>query len=178
MRIKFKAFYFIQFLSNGILGPYLALYLNCKGFTGAQIGVLLGMVPILTVLLQPVWSYVSDALNKRRILLIIACVGVSISMAGLGLTESFVATFLLSILFSIFITPIMPISTAIVLDYLDEVGKARGIWSDPGMGINGLCHFKSAAGESIPGQDAESLPMDPGCDIYFISRIKSHPAGV
>jgi len=77
MNFKLKAFYFIQFLSFGILGPYLALYLTQKGFTGTQVGLLLGMVPLLTVLIQPVWSALSDILHKRRPLLIIACLGVS-----------------------------------------------------------------------------------------------------
>jgi PPP family 3-phenylpropionic acid transporter len=80
-------------------------------------------VPILTVLLQPVWGTLSDVFKKRRLLLIVACLGVSISMVGLGLSRSFIEAFLLSFLFSIFTTPIMPISAAIVLDHLEETGK-------------------------------------------------------
>jgi len=143
VKIKFKVFYFIEFLSFGILGPYLALYLTRKGFTGAQIGLLLGMVPILTVLLQPVWSTLSDVLHKRRLILIIACIGVSVSMVGLGLADSFIETFLMSFLFSIFTTPIMSISTAIVLDYLDEAGKPEEfglirVWGSIAYAISSL----------------------------------------
>jgi len=123
MRLKFKALYFMIFLSYGILGPFLALYLTQKGCTGTQMGALLGMVPILTVLFQPVWSTLSDVFKKRRLLLIIACSGVSVSMVGLALSESFIEIFLLAFLFSIFNTPIMSISTAIVLDYLEDTGK-------------------------------------------------------
>ncbi len=120
MKTKFKAFYFVEFFSFGILGPYLALYLSQKGFTGAQIGLILGIVPLLTVLFQPIWSYLSDVLNKKRLLLTIACVGVSLSMVGLALSASFISAFLLSFLFAIFTTPITSISTAIVLEYLEE----------------------------------------------------------
>ena len=123
MRLKFKALYFMIFLSYGILGPFLALYLTQKGCTGTQMGALLGMVPILTVLFQPVWSTLSDVFKKRRLLLIIACSGVSVSMVGLALSESFIEIFLLAFLFSIFNTPIMSISTAVVLDYLEDTGK-------------------------------------------------------
>jgi len=101
------------------------------------------MVPILTVLLQPVWSTLSDVLHKRRLLLIIACIGVSVSMVGLGLADSFIETLLLSFLFSIFTTPIMSISTAIVLDYLDEVGKPEEfglirVWGSIAYAISSL----------------------------------------
>ncbi len=123
MNFKLKAFYFIQFLSFGILGPYLALYLTQKGFTGTQVGLLLGMVPLLTVLIQPVWSALSDILHKRRPLLIIACLGVSGTIIGLGLTTSFISAILLSFLFAIFTAPITSIGTAIVLEYLNKIGK-------------------------------------------------------
>lgn len=143
MRIKFKAFYFIQFLSYGILGPYLSLYLSEKGFTGTQIGLMLGVMSILSVVLQPVWSYLSDVFSKRRPLLIVACVGVSISMLGFGFVETFLEAFLLSLLYSVFIAPTTTISTAIVLDYLEEVGKPEEfslfrVWGSIAYAISSL----------------------------------------
>jgi MFS transporter, PPP family, 3-phenylpropionic acid transporter len=123
MNFKLKAFYFIEFLSFGILGPYLLLYLTQKGFTGTQVGLLLGTVPILTVFLQPIWSTLSDILHKRRLLLTIACLGVSVSMIGLGQADSFIKAFLLSFMFAVFIAPITSISTAIALEYLNDKGK-------------------------------------------------------
>lgn len=143
MRFKFNAFYFILFLSFGIIGPYRALYFTQKGFSGTQIGVLIGIVPILSILFQPVWSALSDLFHTRRLLLVIGCLGVSASMIGIGLVDTFRANFLLFTLFSIFITPIGPIGTALVLDYLDEIEKPDSlslirVWGSIGFGLSSL----------------------------------------
>lgn len=143
MRKKFNAFYFILFLSFGIIGPYRALYFTEKGFSGTQIGVLIGIVPILSILLQPVWSALSDVFHTRRLLLVIGCLGVSASMVGVGLAASFISNFFFFMLFSIFITPIGPIGTAFVLDYLDEIEKPDTlslirVWGTIGFGTSSL----------------------------------------
>jgi PPP family 3-phenylpropionic acid transporter len=143
MRIKFNTFYFILFFSFGIIGPYRALYFSQKGFSGTQIGVLIGIVPILSILFQPVWSALSDLFHTRRLLLVIGCLGVSASMMGIGLVDSFKANFLFFTVFSIFITPIGPIGTALVLDYLDEIEKPDSlslirVWGSIGFGASSL----------------------------------------
>ena len=143
MKNKFKAFYFILFLSFGIIGPYRALYLSQKGFSGTQIGLLIGIVPILSIVFQPIWGALSDLLHTRRMILIIGCLGVSLSMVGVGLGTSFTVNFLYFTLFSIFITPIGPIATAFVLDYLDEIEKPDGLsmirlWGSIGFSVSSL----------------------------------------
>jgi PPP family 3-phenylpropionic acid transporter len=140
---KFKAFYFILFLSFGIIGPYRALYLSQKGFSGTQIGLLIGIVPILSIVFQPIWGALSDLLHTRRMILIIGCLGVSLSMVGVGLGTTFTANFIYFTLFSIFITPIGPIATAFVLDYLDEIEKPDGLsmirlWGSIGFSVSSL----------------------------------------
>lgn len=143
MRKKFNAFYFILFLSFGIIGPYRALYFTQKGFSGTQIGILIGVVPILSILLQPVWSALSDVFHTRRLLLVIGCLGVSAAMVGVGLAASFISNFFFFMLFSIFMTPIGPIGTAFVLDYLDEIEKPDTlslirVWGTIGFGTSSL----------------------------------------
>jgi len=143
VRNKFKAFYFVLFLSFGIIGPYRALYLSQKGFSGTQIGLLIGIVPLLSIVFQPVWGALSDLLHTRRLLLVISCLGVSASMVGVGLGTSFSANFIFFTIFSIFITPIGPIGTAFVLDYLDEIEKPETlslirVWGSIGFGASSL----------------------------------------
>jgi len=140
---KFKAFYFILFLSFGIIGPYRALYLSQKGFSGTQIGLLIGIVPILSIVFQPIWSALSDLFQTRRFLLVVGCLGVSASMVGVGLGTSFTANFIFFTVFSIFLTPIGPIVTAFVLDYLDEIEKPESlslirVWGSIGFGVSSL----------------------------------------
>jgi PPP family 3-phenylpropionic acid transporter len=117
--------------------------LSQKGFSGTQIGLLIGIVPILSIVFQPIWGALSDLLHTRRMILIIGCLGVSLSMVGVGLGTSFTVNFLYFTLFSIFITPIGPIATAFVLDYLDEIEKPDGLsmirlWGSIGFSVSSL----------------------------------------
>jgi PPP family 3-phenylpropionic acid transporter len=143
MRLKINAFYFVLYMSFGIIGPYQALYFSEKGFSGAQIGLLIGIIPILSILLQPVWSALSDFFHTRRLLLVIACLGVTASMVGVGLSDTFTANFLFFMMYSIFLTPISPIGTALVLDYLDEIDKPDNlslirVWGSIGFAFSSL----------------------------------------
>lgn len=120
MKFKLKLFFFVQYLSVGIVGPYFALYLYQKDFTGTQIGLLLGSMPVAVMVLQPIWSTLSDILNTRRNLLVISSIAMSVSILGLGASTQFLPTMLWVLLYAGFRAPIQPISTAIVLDYLEE----------------------------------------------------------
>ncbi|MFW5713157.1 MAG: MFS transporter [Brevefilum sp.] len=140
MKFRFKLFFFLQYFSVGVVGPYLVIFLNQKGFSAGQIGLILGALPIAGILFQPVWSFLSDILNKRRLLLLFALVGLILASLGLGLSSSFIAVFLWTILFSAMRAPISPIISAIVLDYLEERGEIDSfsllrMWGSFGFGV-------------------------------------------
>lgn len=143
VKFKFQTFIFLQYFSNGIFGPYLVVYLSQKGFSGAQIGLMLGVMPIASILFQPVWGYLSDVFNQRRILLLIGSLGVALACLGLVYAETFIAAFLCSLLFSIMMAPLIPISTAMLMDHLEELGKPEAfslfrLWGSLGFGISSI----------------------------------------
>jgi len=143
MKNRFKLFFFTQYFSIGMLGPYLALFLKGKGLTGDQIGLLLGALPIGGIVFQPLWSLLSDIFNKRRILLVIGSLGVVLASLGLGFSKTFTAAFLWGILLSAMRAPISNISTALALDYLEEKdeGNTYGflrVWGSLGFAVSSL----------------------------------------
>jgi len=123
MKIKFKLFYFMQFLSAGVFGPYFALYLYQNGFSGGQIGLLLGTMPIVVMLTQPVWSYFSDVLQTRRTILVLSNIAMGLSILSLGYSDTFAGVYVCAIVFAIFRAPIQPIGHALVFDFLEEEQK-------------------------------------------------------
>ncbi|MEA3326016.1 MAG: MFS transporter [Chloroflexota bacterium] len=143
MKFKFKLFIFFQYFSIGILGPYMVMFLSEKDFSGAQIGVLLGVMPIASLVFQPLWGYLSDVINNRRYLLMISSFGVALASLGLVFFDSFVPMLLNGILFSAMIAPISAISTAIILDYLEEMGKKEEfslirLWGSLGFAVSSI----------------------------------------
>ena len=143
MKLRFKLFFFFQFFSNGVFGPFFAVFLSQKGFTGAQIGLMIGLMPIVSLVFQPLWSYLSDVFNQRRVLLLIGSLGVALACFGFTFAETFIFGFLCSFLFSVMIAPIGPISNAILIDYLESVGKPDEfslvrLWGSLGFGISSI----------------------------------------
>ena len=123
MKIKYKLYFFFQYLVMGVIGPYLAVFLYEKGYSGAQIGMLLGVMPITILIFQPVWSYFSDIFNTRKRLLFIGSIGAGLEVLGLGYAPSFWLNFICAVVLAAMQAPLMPISNALVLDYLEETQK-------------------------------------------------------
>ena len=140
MNTRFKIFVFFQFGAFGVYGSYLPLFFYNRNFSGFQVGLLLGTMPIVVLGLQPVWSYLSDRLNARKALLLISCLGMGLAMFGLGLSKSYVAAFIWIVLFAAFSAPIIPIGTAMLLEYLEESDELDNyslfrVWGSVGFAI-------------------------------------------
>jgi PPP family 3-phenylpropionic acid transporter len=123
MKTKYKIYFFFQYLVMGVTGPYLAVFLYEKGYSGAQIGLLLGAMPITILIFQPLWSYLSDVFNTRKRLLFFGSIGAGMAALGLGYAPSFWLAFVCAVLLAAMQAPLMPISNALVLDYLEETQK-------------------------------------------------------
>jgi MFS family permease len=172
IKIKFKAFQFFQFGIMGVWAFYLPVFFSQRGFSGYQIGALLGTMPIVVIGLQPVWSFLSDRLNTRKTILLISCIGMGLTITGVGLASSFTFVMLWFILFSAFWAPINPISAAMLLEFLeetDEVGKYSlfRLWGSLGFGIISLL-----VGSFLLGQYINSLTWLAG-GLYFFLGILS-----
>lgn len=141
--IRFKAFFTLQYLGVGVFGPYMALYLAHKGLSGAQLGIILGTMPLISIIAQPTWSIVSDLFQSRRTLLVISCLSAAIVASFYTLTSSFTGSLLISILYALLHAPIGTLSTALVLDHLekqnrqDEFGYIR-LWGSFGFAVTAL----------------------------------------
>ena len=54
--LRFKLFFALLLAAIGVFYSYLALYLRTAGLSGSKIGVILGMMPLISCLVQPLWG--------------------------------------------------------------------------------------------------------------------------
>ena len=140
---RFKIFFTLQYLGVGIFAPYMALFLNSKGLSGAQLGIILGIMPLVSIIAQPTWSIISDLFQSRRTMLIMSCLSAAVVASFYSLTSSFLGLLLISILYAVLYTPIGVLSTALALDHLekqnrqDEFGYIR-LWGSLGFAVTAL----------------------------------------
>ena len=57
---------FLQFAGVAFTMPFLVLYYQDLGFNGAQIGLLVGLAPLITLVSTPFWTGLADASHRHR----------------------------------------------------------------------------------------------------------------
>ncbi|MCT8137274.1 MFS transporter [Anaerobacillus sp. CMMVII] len=138
----FKSVYFLIFFSFGGLFPLLSVYLRDEvGLTGAEIGTIISIGPIIMIFAQPLWGMFSDYTQKpREILTITMIITGGIALLYLPLS-SYLAFVLVAALVALFQGSIVPISDSITLNYVHQkkgdYGSIR-LWGAAGFAISVL----------------------------------------
>jgi MFS transporter, PPP family, 3-phenylpropionic acid transporter len=134
-----RALYFTYYAAMAAVLPYLALYYESAGLSGAQIGVLTGLMPLVMLIGAPLWAEFADATGRYRLVLWVS-LGSSLVLAlGLSLAGSFLPLAVLIAMFAFSVAPIMPLVDHAVLEALGErtheYGRQR-IWGAYGWGLS------------------------------------------
>jgi PPP family 3-phenylpropionic acid transporter len=111
-------FYFLYFAAMASLLPFFVLFYQRLGFSGAQIGLLTGIPPLITLVASPFWTGVADTRQWHKWIMglgIALAVLVSFSISSF---TSFVFIFSLIILFNIFISPVPSLADSATINML------------------------------------------------------------
>lgn len=114
------SFYFLYFAGVASFGPYRVLYYQSLSFTGAQIGLLAGITPLITLVSLPLLTGLADRTNQHRLILSLALLVVVSGQVIFPYIKTFSLLFGLVILFSIFFSTIMPLSNSATLSMLAD----------------------------------------------------------
>lgn len=136
-------FLFFNFFANGVLNPYLGLFLFQNGLNGKQVALLLGIMPLTKILAQPAWSILCDRFHIHRPVLSFSLFSLALISSMFLNSKGFSTWMVLITLFSVFEAPYAPLGVSISLDYLqsiqkpDEFGNLR-LWGSLGFVIASL----------------------------------------
>lgn len=114
------SFYLLQFAGYATVGPFMVLYYQGLGFTGAQIGLLTGIAPLITFVCSPLWTRLADRTGWHRILMsltMLAGIGV---LVAFPLLSGFGAVIFIAVLLNIFLAPITPFVDNATMHMLGE----------------------------------------------------------
>ena len=70
-----KAAYFFYYAATASLLPFIALYYAQVGLSASQIGLLSGILPLVTLVSAPLWGGFADATRRHHVLLLFAIGG-------------------------------------------------------------------------------------------------------
>ena len=114
------SFYFLFFAAASALIPYLALYYKNIGLSGAEIGILTGLGPLISLISSPVWTGVADARQRHRLVMSLALGGVVLTALLIPMTQRFAILLPLIIVYSIVFAPIVAFADSATMTMLGE----------------------------------------------------------
>ena len=132
----FSSYYFVAFIPWGIVVPYLPLFFQRSGRTDAEIGALLAVSPLLTILSPPIWGAAADRLRNKKLILLILLGVSALVFPCFWFGRSFVMSMAVMCVFAFFFTPSEPLGDAITMENLPRAGGDYGkirLWGSLGF---------------------------------------------
>ncbi|MBK6433511.1 MFS transporter [Candidatus Amarolinea dominans] len=105
--------------------PFLALYYAQNGMSASQIGLLSGLLPLVTLVSAPLWGGLADATQRHRPVLLLAMAGSIVAVAALSQTSGLRWLIPLVILNAFFLAPVIPLVDNTVLTMLGDRRSLR-----------------------------------------------------
>jgi PPP family 3-phenylpropionic acid transporter len=110
----------------GFFFPYYAFFLNENaGLTGTQVGAVLGVIPMMGLIAQPLWGQFADRTGLRGRVVGLLALGTALGYASLSLATGFTGYLAFTCLFAVFFPALMPSCVAASFASLDDPSGTR-----------------------------------------------------
>ncbi|HEY5729280.1 MAG TPA: major facilitator superfamily domain-containing protein 6 [Anaerolineales bacterium] len=120
------SFYFLYFAAFASLLPYFVLFYQSLGFSGAQIGLLTGVPPLITLFAAPFGTGLADRTRRHKLIMGVGIVVAIIVMLILPRLSNFALVFALIVLFNFFMAPVGSLSDSATMSMLGEQREMYG----------------------------------------------------
>ena len=120
------SFYFLYFGAGACFFPYIVLYYQSLGFTGAQIGLLFAISPLITLFGAPFWTGIADTSHRHKLVMsitLLAAVGLVILYP---FAKTIAAVFVLVSLYSFMIAPVNAFADTATMTMLGDQKNMYG----------------------------------------------------
>jgi MFS transporter, PPP family, 3-phenylpropionic acid transporter len=118
-------FYFLFYAAASGVFPYAALYYQSIGLSGTQIGLLLGLAPLVTLIGAPLFTGLADATHRHKLVISLTLVGVILWALSVPFTQSFPLLLLLISFYALVSAPIMSLADSATMSML---GNERAMY--------------------------------------------------
>ena len=128
--------YFSVFLGAGIYLPYFPLYLAHLGFRGAEIGLVVGLQPLLRYASAIGWSYAADRWRMRHRLQVVTGIGGALLFVPLLAVHEFTTVMTVMTAIGLLHGTLVPMLDATVVDHVADLGGDYGrlrVWGSVGF---------------------------------------------
>ncbi len=117
---------FLLFAAVAFAMPFLVLYYQSLGFTGAEIGVLTGLTPLVTMVSAPFWAGLADKTRRHGLIMSLALLMSVAILVIFPLLSGFAFVLLLIILYNVFNAPIVSFTDSATMFMLGNQKELYG----------------------------------------------------
>ncbi|MBD2848509.1 MFS transporter [Paenibacillus sp. IB182496] len=124
--------------SWSLLNPFLPLYFQNIGFSNIQIGLLMTIGPIVSLLANPFWGYWSDRSQNTRLILLIMLSGNFVASQLYFQMGTFATVLSFMLLFFFFQTSLNPLTNSLILQAIRGTSYSFGtyrLWGSLGFAV-------------------------------------------
>lgn len=156
----YASWYFFMFFALGTFLPLFSQYLKWKDFSGTQLGLAFSLGSLATIIMQPIWGYISDHYKKPKLVINLLIIAASIATIGIALSPNVLTITIFYLVFMVFFSGLNPVCDSLVLASPFPFGKIR-LWGAVGFAI----------GVQIAGILAEKFGLNIIFPLIIISYI-------
>ncbi len=112
----------MYWVTSAVFLPFIGAYYTSIGMRESQVGILAAVIPLASLLIQPVWAYISDRTGKRRTVLVFLCIGCAGSILFFSRAATFLSCLSGILIYAVFSSALLPLSDALVIKAADQRG--------------------------------------------------------
>ena len=124
--VPLAGFYLLYFGALGVTLPFFPAYLKSLGLSGSEVGVLLALAPLLSLVGPPLWGHLADRTGRADRVLTAVTLGAFACFAPLLWVDRFAALIVVLASYAFFTSSVTPLIDTLTLQH---VGTAGGSFS-------------------------------------------------
>lgn len=124
--VLLKGYNFLFFGMLAMFIPFLPVYLQSTGLNTSEVGLIIALGGIVTVIAQPLWGMISDKLKTLRKIMLILVAMTAIFGYFLYQVDSFLLLVLLAMFVYFFLMPLDPLSESLTFTTTETNGISYG----------------------------------------------------
>ena len=126
LSVLLSVYWFFLMGALGIFFPYYSLYLSdTVGLSATRTGIVMGVLPLVGMLAQPLWGQLADRSGSRTRILFALSLGTTIGFAALMFAHSFAAILITTALMAVFFVSTVPMFVAVSMALLGTEASRR-----------------------------------------------------
>lgn len=133
-----KAFNFFVYGALSVYSTFFALYLQQIGWSTLEIGTLLAGGPVVSIIANPFWGYLSDRYRNIRLIILIMLTSATLIMQIVFLAKSYAVIYTAMLFFFFFQMPMFSQSNSLILNAIEGTKRNFGsfrLWGSMGWAV-------------------------------------------